>query len=149
MDVSKELLAPCGLYCGVCSIQIAYREGNQKLKEKLAVAYGVAPEDIRCRGCMSDEKFGYCAACPIRDCATGKGLAGCYQCEEWPCALVREFPIAVGREVMLRAIPEWRELGTEKWVEAEEARYRCPSCGEPQFRGARRCKGCGEELALG
>lgn len=149
MEVRKELLAPCGLYCGVCSIQIAYREDNQKLKEKLAAAYGVTAEDIRCKGCCSEEKFGYCETCPIRECATGKGFEGCYQCDDWPCVFVREFPVTVGREVMLRAIPAWRELGTERWVEAELERYQCPLCHEPQFRGARRCKSCGEELALG
>ncbi len=98
---------------------------------------------------MSDVKFGYCAVCPIRECATEKGYQGCHQCEDWPCTIVTEFPVEVGRAVMMRAILEWRELGTERWVEAETQRHRCPSCAEPQFRGARRCKRCGEELFPG
>jgi len=48
----------------------------------------------------------------------------------------------VGKKVILRAIPEWRELGTEKWVAAEEKRYHCPECGNSIFRGAKRCNKC-------
>jgi len=43
---------------------------------------------------------------------------------------------------MMRAIPQWREMGTEKWVAAEEARYQCPQCGLKLFRGAKRCREC-------
>jgi DNA-directed RNA polymerase subunit RPC12/RpoP len=50
--------------------------------------------------------------------------------------------------VMLRAIPHWREVGTEKWVEDEEARYHCPSCGHKLFRGAKRCNRCKAEVDL-
>jgi predicted RNA-binding Zn-ribbon protein involved in translation (DUF1610 family) len=48
----------------------------------------------------------------------------------------------VGKKVMLRAIPQWREWGTEKWVGEEEKRYVCPSCGYQLFRGAKRCRNC-------
>ena len=37
----EDLLAPCGLYCGVCGILTAHRDNNQKFKEKLAPIYGV------------------------------------------------------------------------------------------------------------
>jgi predicted RNA-binding Zn-ribbon protein involved in translation (DUF1610 family) len=43
---------------------------------------------------------------------------------------------------MLRAIPSWRELGTEKWVEEEEKRYKCPNCGTLLFHGVKKCKKC-------
>jgi predicted RNA-binding Zn-ribbon protein involved in translation (DUF1610 family) len=44
--------------------------------------------------------------------------------------------------VILRAIPYWREHGTEKYVRDEEARYVCPGCGHKLFRGAKRCNKC-------
>ena len=80
MTVDKRLLAPCGLYCGVCSILIANRDNNQKFKERLAPVYGCSPEEIICRGCLSDELFGYCQTCTIRSCVLEKkyepGLLG-------------------------------------------------------------------------
>jgi hypothetical protein len=54
MEIQKQkLAAPCGLYCGACSIRIAHRDDNHKLKERLSAAYGVHPEEIRCEGCFS------------------------------------------------------------------------------------------------
>lgn len=39
----KELLSPCGLYCGVCGIYLAHKEDNWKFKEVLARYYLHAP----------------------------------------------------------------------------------------------------------
>ncbi|MGD9031986.1 MAG: hypothetical protein PVJ69_05795 [Desulfobacteraceae bacterium] len=50
--------------------------------------------------------------------------------------------MTVGRKVILRAIPYWREVGTEKWIQDEEARYICPECGSKVFRGAAKCNQC-------
>ena len=142
MTANHDLLAPCGLYCGVCAASIAHREGNEKFKEKLAAVYGVTAEEVRCRGCHSDEVFLYCKVCPIRSCAGEKGYEGCYQCDDFPCSFIDDFPHPVGKKVIMRAIPQWREMGTEKWVAAEEVRYRCPQCGHRLFRGAKRCREC-------
>jgi len=32
MEIHKEWLAPCGLYCGVCGILMATRDNNEKFK---------------------------------------------------------------------------------------------------------------------
>jgi predicted RNA-binding Zn-ribbon protein involved in translation (DUF1610 family) len=53
--------------------------------------------------------------------------------------------MAVGKKVILRAIPYWREVGTEKWIQDEEARYICPECGNKVFRGVVKCNQCGVE----
>ena len=42
---------------------------------------------------------------------------------------IKNFPMTVGKKVIFRAIPHWREVGTEKWIQDEEARYVCPECG--------------------
>jgi hypothetical protein len=146
MEESRELLAPCGLFCGVCAIYMADRDENVKFKERLSPVYGVPVEDLHCRGCMSDEVFGYCLVCPIKSCAAEKGLEGCFQCGDFPCQFIDDFPLPVGRKVILRAVPEWRELGTERWVAAELERYHCPNCGYELFRGARRCRNCKAEV---
>ncbi len=142
MGIDKALLAPCGLYCGVCGIQTAHRTGDLRLKEKLAGAYGVKPEDIQCRGCMSDLVFKYCQVCPIRKCALERKLEGCFQCPEFPCAHINNFPFPAGRQEILEAVPEWKKLGTEKWVAGQERKYVCSGCGARAFRGARRCPKC-------
>jgi len=145
-EINQALLAPCGLYCGVCAIFIAHRDNNLKFKDRLVNVYKPLTEsidDIQCTGCLSNGIiFGYCQSCPIKSCVKEKDLEGCYQCNDWPCKLINRFPIPVGKKVIMRVIPQWRELGTEKWIKKEEIRYHCPYCGNSLFRGAKRCNSC-------
>lgn len=148
MEDKKKLAAPCGLYCGVCAVLIAHRDNNIKFKERLTGVYGVTVDEIKCQGCLSDELFVYCLTCPIRYCTIEKGIEGCHQCGEFPCHFIQDFPLPVGKKVMLRAIPTWRELGTERWMVEEEKRYHCPQCGYAVFRGVKRCRNCRSPLDL-
>jgi len=142
MKINPDFLAPCGLYCGVCAVYYATRERNEKFKEKLIDVYkgklpgaeGLSTDDIQCEGCLSDNPFGFCKSCSIRECAQSRGYSGCHECDD--------FPMPVGKKVILRAIPHWRKWGTEKWVLDEEDRYLCPECGHKLFRGAKRCNKC-------
>ena len=162
MTVNPEYLSPCGLYCGVCAIHIAHRSGNEKFKERLASLYkggvpgkGTLPnsenlstEDIRCDGCLSGCLFMHCQQCDIRNCTREKRITGCHECDDFPCAHIDNFPMTVGKKVILRAVPYRREHGDEKWVQDEAARYHCPACGNTVFRGAVRCNRCKMELDL-
>lgn len=162
MKTNQDFISPCGLYCGVCAIHIAHRDNNKKFKERLVNLYkgniagkGTLPnsenltiEDIRCNGCLSDDLFMHCRQCDIRDCTQNKGYTGCHQCDDFPCEFIDHFPMSVGKRVILRAIPEWRQKGTEKWIQDEKARYVCPECGNKVFRGATRCNRCKLELDL-
>jgi len=152
VEVKKELVSPCGLWCGVCSIYIAHKNNNLKFKEKLLPIYRAFAknvDDIACTGCLSEGVvFSVCRACPVKKCCKEKNIEGCYQCEDFPCKYVDNFPIPVGKKVILRAIPYWREHGTEKFVEEEKKRYHCPNCGNQLFRGAKRCNKCKAEVNI-
>jgi len=150
MEINPDFLAPCGLYCGVCAVYYATRDRNEKYKEKLVGVYkgklpgaeDLSTDDIQCEGCLSDKPFGFCKSCSIRDCAQGRGYSGCHECDDFPCQFIEDFPMTVGKKVILRAIPHWRKWGTEKWVLDEKDRYICPECGHKLFRGAKRCNKC-------
>ena len=162
MKLNPDFASPCGLYCGVCAIYMAHRDTNQKFKERLAALYrggvpgmGTLPNsenlsaaDIRCNGCLSDDRFMHCNQCGIRACAQQKGFEGCHQCAEFPCRRIESFPMAVGKKAILRSVPHRREFGTEKWMRDEEARYVCPECGNNVFRGAVQCNRCKAKLNL-
>jgi hypothetical protein len=162
MTINPDFVSPCGLYCGVCAIYMAHRDNNQKFKERLAALYrgemsgkGTLPgsenltaDQIKCKGCMSDELFMHCQQCEIRSCGKEKGYTGCHECPDFPCDHIENFPMTVGKKVILRAIPYWREFGTEKWIADEEARYVCPECGNKLFRGAGACNRCKTKLDM-
>jgi len=141
-DIDKSLLSPCGLYCGVCAVYMATRDDNLKFKERLTKVYNIPLEEVHCGGCLSDDVILFCNICKIKTCVQSKGYEGCHQCDDWPCEYIDNFPMPVGKKVIMRAIPQWREWGTEKWVEEEEKRYHCPECGYTLFRGAKRCRQC-------
>lgn len=162
MKINPELASPCGLYCGVCAVYIADRDNNKKFKERLVALYqggvpgkGTLPnsenltiDDMQCKGCMSDVRFLHCRQCEIRACTQQKEYTGCHECNEFPCGHIDNFPMAVGKKVMLRAVPYRREVGTEKWIAEEEARYFCPECGNKVFRGVVKCNRCKTMLDL-
>jgi hypothetical protein len=162
MEINPDFISPCGLYCGVCAIYIAHRDNNIKFKKRLLNLYrgevsgkGKLPdsdtlsvEDIQCRGCLSDEPFGHCRQCEIRQCCQEKDYIGCHECDEFPCPHIENFPMTVGKKVILRAIPYWRNVGTEKWIRDEEARYFCPHCDNKVFRGVVTCNRCKVKLDL-
>lgn len=156
---NKDLMAPCGLYCGACGVYIATRDQNEKFRTLMGNLYGTRPEETKCLGCMqsdaSDTLYSYCKQCTIRDCVQSKGFYSCHQCDEWPCSMIENFPFATGVRVMKRAITLWREKaadygdekGSVEWARAECERYHCPSCGQPLFRGAQRCRVCKTPVA--
>lgn len=156
METNEKFLAPCGLYCGVCAVYYATRDDNQKIKDRLVSVYkgklpdseGLSVEDMYCEGCLSERPFGFCEECFIRDCTQSKGYAGCHECDDFPCHFIDDFPLPVGKKVIMRVIPYRRKWGTEKWVQDEEARYICPGCGHKLFRGAKRCNKCKMEVDL-
>jgi hypothetical protein len=155
----KELMAPCGLYCGVCGVYIATRDNNDKFKAALGGLYGTDPGETECLGCMQKEPAGklykYCTACPMRECVKSKGYYSCHQCADWPCQMIDNFTLATGRRVMKRAIPLWRahaaehgdEKGSVEWARGECERYHCSGCGTPLFRGAQTCRVCKKPVA--
>ena len=156
MDINSNFLAPCGLYCGVCGVYYATRDKNNKFMETLLNFYqdkipgleNVSIDDLKCEGCLSDQTSIFCQACSIKDCTRKKGYAGCHECNEFPCEHIENFPMPVGKKVILRTIPYWRQEGTEKFVADEEERYVCPDCGNKIFRGAKRCNKCKISLDL-
>jgi hypothetical protein len=156
---NRDLLAPCGLYCGTCAVYIATRDDNDKFKKAIGGLYGTPIEETRCLGCMQADPPGclyvYCQHCRIRDCIREKGYDSCHRCNDWPCEMIETFGLATGRRVMRRAIPAWREKmaehghekGSVEWARSECERYHCSACGEPLFRGAQRCRACGRDVA--
>jgi hypothetical protein len=149
-ETQPEYVAPCGLYCGVCRIRFATEAEDLGYLKRLARIYArrfpeiasASPDELLCDGCLSNRRFVFCRQCAIRDCTRQKGYQGCHECPDFPCSLIDSFPMPVGKRVIQRSIPYWRAHGTERWIQSEEDRYRCPECGHRLFRGARQCECC-------
>jgi hypothetical protein len=88
-----DMIAYCGLDCSHCPTFLATRNDDDVARAKTAAFYAekfgldLKPEDIDCDGCKSQggKLLGYCHACAIRRCSSGRGLDNCAACEDRPC----------------------------------------------------------------
>ncbi len=100
----EDMIAYCGLTCHTCLIYLATRQEDKNVQASMRAEivrlcdeqYGMSYtlQDITdCDGCRVDgaRLFSACKNCPIRDCASGKGLENCAYCDEYACARLEAF----------------------------------------------------------
>jgi len=79
-----DLVASCGLDCGLCELYVCGHNHDLYLK---FVERGIPKDKLPCDGCKSVE--GNCpvagAVCETYKCATGKEVGFCFECNEFPC----------------------------------------------------------------
>jgi len=103
---SKDLVAPCGLYCGECS----------------------AFQDARCGGCISRKGLclKYTKICGIYSCCVDKrGLKVCNVCKEFPCGKFSKFfDTPTWYEEAVGNLRRIQKVGVEKFLEEQVKRVK-------------------------
>jgi hypothetical protein len=119
--MEKELIAPCGMNCGVCS---GY----------LALKYEVKSKGIRmpyCPGCRPRNKK--CAFVKQRCYLLLDGrVQYCYECEDFPCPRLQHIDQRYKsnfRMSMIENLEFIKKNGMEKFLLKEEEKWKCPECG--------------------
>jgi len=173
-EQKQRLAAPCGLYCGACSIYRANQRGDTAMLEQIAQAFsglegeltpGMPPvrkdcdvsevqkqvvgvESATCEGCLSDVVAFPCRICGFRECASEKGVTNCSKCADTPCQWVVDFNndgLPHHSEV-LSNIQRQKDIGIDSWIAEQEERWRCPACGCAVDWYAAQCPDCGVDL---
>ena len=133
--MNQDLIAPCGMNCGVC---ISYLAMTNDLKKK---GFGKK----YCAGCLPRGKN--CVFMQKQCDRLGKGLVRfCYECDDFPCRRLKTLdkryrtkykvsPIANLQGIWKRGVRRFVAEETEKWV--------CPSCGGVLCMHEPRCRICG------
>ncbi len=105
----KELATVCGLCCSACNL------AGEFCKEPCSVAKG---------------KMNW-GQCPVYTCCTEKGFEHCGLCPDFPCwvldaleSLEKGLNLPVNNEIRGRNLKRRTEIGTEKWVEEMEAKFK-------------------------
>jgi hypothetical protein len=129
-DISVELIAPCGMICGLCMCYL--REKNT------------------CMGCRSGDegKAKSVLACSIRKCEiVSESESGfCSDCTKLPCPRLKRLDARYRekyRMSMLENLRAIHEDGVGPFVESERQRWRCPTCGGMQCVHTAECINCG------
>ena len=117
----EELIAPCGMNCGICS------------------GYLASKYDIKGKGI----KMPYCIGCRQRNkkCAFLKKLCDlliegrvqyCYECDDFPCLRLQSIDKRYRtnyRMSMIDNLKYIKENSIIKFLEKETDKWKCPRCG--------------------
>ena len=116
----EELLAPCGMNCGVCSNYLAME--NDLKKKGMGKTY--------CAGCrIQGRNCYYTKQCdPL-----GKGLVRfCYECGDFPCRRLKTLDKRYRtfyHMSMIENLEFVKKNGIEMFLEKEAEKWHCPECG--------------------
>ncbi len=119
----RNLIAPCGLYCGEC---LGFQDG-------------------RCRGCLSRKGLclKYTKICKIYSCCVDKkGLRICSKCKEFPCEkFTKFFDTAAWYGEVVRNLQRIRKIGIGKFLEKQVKRVsQLITCAKE--KGIKHCSEC-------
>jgi len=132
---TKDLVAPCGMNCGICKAYLAYSRGVPRKRGEV----------IHCTGCMARNKN--CAfirkGCEkIRK----QQIRFCHECANMPCErlakLDSQYRVRYGMS-MVENLKEMRDKGIDSFLESQHEKYKCPSCGDIVSVHEGRCYQCG------
>lgn len=130
-EKESELVAYCGIYCRLCDyytgrirdsarnlLEIVKSHGELKLFADTAKAFDfenfvkglewISDEISPCvGGCRGGGGWG---DCPLRKCCIEKGVKFCYECNNFSCETLKNFPKRVDE------LDEIKKIGLESWI---------------------------------
>ena len=108
------MLAPCGMNCMVC-----YKH-----------CYSKKP----CVGCLEDD-FGkpkHCRACKIKEGTQSKGHTYCFECEDFPCKIMKNLDKSYTTRYDTSLVKNGLEVkatGLDAFMVSQKDRWTCLGCG--------------------
>jgi hypothetical protein len=129
----KELIAPCGMDCGICSHYLAYSHHFPKRK-------GIQ----QCIGCRERNKL--CAFIK-RDCEFLKKnkINFCFECQTFPCQnlkrMDKKYTDRYGMSFVENLL-SIRENGLNRFIQKQKRKYRCSQCGDTICIHNNKCYTC-------
>ncbi len=120
-EISKELIAPCGMNCAICSRYLAYRHNLNRRQ---------------CRGCRSENKK--CTYLFEKCTGINNGLDGnasavfCYECNQYPCSQINRMNDRYRKNYSMSVKDNLdciNIMGIGKFTEDQYEKYRCLKCG--------------------
>lgn len=132
-----ELIAPCGMNCGVCDKYLAY--SHQIPRKRGRICY--------CSGCRPNNKM--CSFIKKR-CPTGNihRVKYCYECNAFPCELLTgassKYRERYGYD-FVDALRQIQAKGVDWFVREQDRIHRCPACGDAVCIHNKKCYTCNRE----
>ncbi|MCW4005908.1 MAG: DUF3795 domain-containing protein [Candidatus Bathyarchaeota archaeon] len=131
---TPELIAPCGMNCGLCVRYLPYACGLSKEQAKRG----------QCVGCRARGKN--CAFIK-RNCKKvgTQQIQFCYECDEMPCEKLKRLDKGYQKRYsmsMIANLTTIRDKGMQEFLKKQQAKYRCPNCGGTICIHNQKCYSC-------
>ena len=128
MELTKELIAPCGINCGTC--------------------YAYIRKKNNCTGCLKPGNTKtHCISCRIKTCENHKDTPYCSDCEKFPCYLIKNIDKRYQKNYNLSLIENLKtikDIGIDDYIKNENIKWTC-ACGERLSIHSNTCKACGKK----
>ncbi|MCW4006960.1 MAG: DUF3795 domain-containing protein [Candidatus Bathyarchaeota archaeon] len=136
---SADLVAPCGMNCGVCKAYLAYSRKVPYQKGLVSHCSGCLERNKNCafikKGCVKIRK---------------NQLRFCYQCPDMPCENLSKidahYQARYGMS-MIQNQKDIRDKGMDAFLKTQAQRYRCPNCGDITSVHDGKCYKCNYQAA--
>jgi hypothetical protein len=116
--VKPELIAPCGMNCGICIAYYGYRlDGDKRAKPCI----GCRPSRKNCAFIMKRCKY-----------LPTKAVESCFECRDFPCENLRKLDERYRtkfRMSMIENLEFIKRNGIEQFLKRQKEKYTCPECG--------------------
>ncbi len=131
---TPELIAPCGMNCGICRAYLAYTHGVPTKRGKVTHCAGCLPRAKNCyiiRGCPKLRKH---------------EIESCTQCDTLACKNLAHLDKRYRERYNMSMVENLKELkikGMETFLKNQQEKYRCPNCGDAVCVHDENCYSCG------
>ena len=118
---SEELIAPCGMNCGLCSGYLALKHDLKAKGIRMPYCIGCRPRDKQCSFIKK--------RCDLV--LTGK-VEYCYECNDFPCERLKHLEKRYRtnfRMSMIDNLEFIRDNGINDFLEQEHNKWQCSKCG--------------------
>ena len=120
--MNQELIAPCGMNCGICSGYLATRHDVKS--QGIGMPY--------CKGCRPRDK--QCAFLKKRcNLLLNNEVKYCSECSQFPCPSLHRIDQRYRsnyRMSMIQNLEFITQHGIEQFLEREAVKWQCPNCGD-------------------
>ena len=116
--MNQELIAPCGINCGICIGFFGYTMTGEKRKKQ---CIGCKPSG---KSCAHLKK--YCEK--LRK----KEIDYCYECKDFPCTRLQRLDTIYRERFSMSTVANLeciRDKGIRKFLQEQQERYKCQNCG--------------------
>lgn len=118
----KQLIAPCGMNCAICSRYLAYKNKLPVVKGKIYHCSGCRPEDRKCvvqKNCTDNRKL------------LKREIDFCFKCNNFPCERLLKLDRRYRKNYNMSMVENLMNIKTDglaKFVKKQSRKYKCPNC---------------------